>query len=175
MTQKILAAVSALLLCGIFTACGGQEDALPSQENQPTSSAVQEESSQPVLRPEPRTAEAPSQSQDTQESEDTQEETVVLTQQDSGAETGYEPTFTLYSDGTFELFATFYDGTATITGTYVQQDGGYALTPEESTAQGVMGSDVGDMTLSPDGEGYAYSGGQLGLIYDGAVFLPSQN
>ena len=40
------------------------------------------------------------------------------------------------------------------------------------TAQGVAGSDVGEMRLSPSGEGYTYSGGQLGLTFDGASFLP---
>ena len=76
--------------------------------------------------------------------------------------------------GTFELSATFYDGTATITGTYVEEGDSYVLTPGESTAQGVVGSDVGQMTLTAGEEGYAYSGGQLGLTYDGAVFSPSQ-
>ena len=91
---------------------------------------------------------------------------------ENGAEAGYEPTFTLYPEGTFELSATFYDGTATITGTYVEEGDGYVLTPGESTAQGVVGSDVGQMTLTAGEEGYAYSGGQLGLTFDGASFLP---
>ena len=78
---------------------------------------------------------------------------MVLTQKDSGAEAGYEPTFTLYSEGTFELSATFYDGTATITGTYVEEGDSYVLTPGESTAQGVVGSDVGQMTLTAGGSG----------------------
>ena len=48
---------------------------------------------------------------------------LVLTQQDSGAEAGYEPTITLYPDGTFALFASFYDGSVTISGTYAQEGG----------------------------------------------------
>lgn len=82
------------------------------------------------------------------------------------------PTLTLYQDGSFQLAATFYDGTALITGTYTQEGGAYVLAPTESTAQGVAGSDVGEMRLSPSGEGYTYSGGQLGLTFDGASFLP---
>ena len=99
---------------------------------------------------------------------------LVLTQQDSGAEAGYEPTITLYPDGTFALFASFYDGSATISGTYAQEGDGYVLTPTDSTAQGTAGSDVGEITLTPSGGGFAYSGGQLGATYDGAVFLPPQ-
>ena len=59
----------------------------------------------------------------------------MLTQQDSGAEAGYEPTITLYPDGTFALFASFYDGSVTISGTYAQEGDGYVLTPTDSTAQ----------------------------------------
>lgn len=99
---------------------------------------------------------------------------LVLTQQDSGAEAGYEPTITLYPDGTFALFASFYDGSVTISGTYAQEGDGYVLTPTDSTAQGTAGSDVGEITLTPSGGGFAYSGGQLGATYDGAVFLPPQ-
>ena len=80
--------------------------------------------------------------------------------------------FSLYQDGSFQLAATFYDGTALITGTYTQEEGVYVLAPTESTSQGVAGSDVGEMRLSPSGEGYTYSGGQLGLTFDGASFLP---
>ena len=98
----------------------------------------------------------------------------MLTQQDSGAEAGYEPTITLYPDGTFALFASFYDGSVTISGTYAQEGDGYVLIPTDSTAQGTAGSDVGEITLTPSGGGFAYSGGQLGATYDGAVFLPPQ-
>ena len=86
----------------------------------------------------------------------------------------YEPTITLYPDGTFALFASFYDGSVTISGTYAQEGDGYVLTPTDSTAQGTAGSDVGEITLTPSGGGFAYSGGQLGATYDGAVFLPPQ-
>ena len=56
----------------------------------------------------------------------------------------------------------------------MEEGDSYVLTPGESTAQGVVGSDVGQMTLTAGEEGYAYSGGQLGLTYYGAVFSPSQ-
>ena len=108
------------------------------------------------------------------QAESSQQESSVLTQQDSGAEAGYEPTITLYPDGTFALFASFYDGSVTISGTYAQEGDGYVLTPTDSTAQGTAGSDVGEITLTPSGGGFAYSGGQLGATYDGAVFLPPQ-
>lgn len=173
MTQKMIAALCVLLVCGSLAACGGQGE--PSLvESAVSVSAAQEDSSQPPLKPEPRTEEAPSQSQDTDEAAQAREEAVVLTQQDSGAEAGYEPTFTLYPDGTFELFASFYDGSATITGTYVQQDGAYVLTPVETTAQGAMGSGLEKMTLTPAGENWTYVGEQLGITYDGAVFAMSQ-
>ena len=79
-----------------------------------------------------------------------------------GPRRGYEPTITLYPDGTFALFASFYDGSVTISGTYAQEGDGYVLTPTDSTAQGTAGSDVGEITLTPSGGGFAYSGGQLG-------------
>ena len=73
----------------------------------------------------------------------------------------------MYPDGTFALFASFYDGSVTISGTYAQEGDGYVLTPTDSTAQGTAGSDVGEITLTPSGSGFAYSGGQLGATYDG--------
>lgn len=173
--KRLFAVAAALLLCGALAACGGQEE--PSgAESLISAASAQEESSQPGLQPEPRAAEESSAGEEAVE-ESPQEEApgaLVLIQKDSGAEAGYEPTFTLYPEGTFELSATFYDGTATITGTYVEEGDSYVLTPGESTAQGVVGSDVGQMTLTAGEEGYAYSGGQLGLTYDGAVFSPSQ-
>ena len=66
---------------------------------------------------------------------------------------GLRAHLTLYQDGSFQLAATFYDGTALITGTYTQEGGAYVLAPPESTAQGVAGSDVGEMRLSPSGGG----------------------
>ena len=36
------------------------------------------------------------------------------------------------------------------------------------------GSELGEMVLAPVQEGWAYSGGQLGITYDGAVFASSQ-
>ena len=62
----------------------------------------------------------------------------------------------------------------TIPGPHAQEGDGYVLTPTDSTAQGTAGSDVGEITLTPSGGGFAYSGGQLGATYDGAVFLPPQ-
>ena len=149
-----------LTLCGAalalaLAACGGANPTAGA-ESQPSLVSSQAESSQ-------------------QESASSAAEgALVLTQQDSGAEAGYEPTITLYPDGTFALFASFYDGSATISGTYAQEGDGYVLTPTDSTAQGTAGSDVGEITLTPSGGGFAYSGGQLGATYDGAVFLPPQ-
>lgn len=175
MRKKMGFAIGAFLLALTLAACGNaQGSGSATAESQAVVSAAQEESSQPSLKPQPRTLEeAPAESGSSGETA-SQQAALVLVQEDSGAEAGYEPAFTLYPDGTFELFVSFYDGTATITGTYTEQDGGYVLTPSGSTAQGAMGSDVGEMTLSPEGEGYAYSGGQLGVIFDGAVFAPSQ-
>ena len=61
-----------------------------------------------------------------------------------------------------------------VTEVYVPEGDGHVLTPTDSTAQGTAGSDVGEITLTPSGSGFAYSGGQLGATYDGAVFLPPQ-
>ncbi len=168
------------ILCGLMvtlalTACGapGQGGSSSPVESQAAPSVSPVESSQPEQEPE--SSVAARSSVESQEGEvESSQEALVLVQEDSGAEAGYEPTFTLAEDGTFELFVSFYDGTATITGTYTEQGGSYLLTPHESTAQGAMGSDVGEMTLTPEGEGYVYSGGQLGVIFDGAVFMPSQ-
>ena len=177
MTRTILALAAALLLWGTLSACGGQEENTTTQSSQAPAVSAPEEGTETEPAEsrdwmiQPRTGEAPAENS---QGEEGQEGTLVLTQQDSGAEAGYEPAFTLYPDGTFELFASFYDGTATITGTYVQQDGSYVLTPRESTAQGVAGSELGEMVLAPVQEGWAYSGGQLGITYDGAVFASSQ-
>lgn len=167
-----------LTLCGAalalaLTACGG-ENPTAGTESQPSlvssqAESAQQESAQQAT-PQPRQAE-PSQGESASSAA---EGALVLTQQDSGAEAGYEPTITLYPDGTFALFASFYDGSVTISGTYAQEGDGYVLTPTDSTAQGTAGSDVGEITLTPSGGGFAYSGGQLGATYDGAVFLPPQ-
>ena len=162
-----------LTLCGAalalaLAACGG-ENPPAGTESQPSLVSSQAESSQQAT-PQPRQAE-PSQGESASSAA---EGALVLTQQDSGAEAGYEPTITLYPDGTFALFASFYDGSVTISGTYAQEGDGYVLTPTDSTAQGTAGSDVGEITLTPSGGGFAYSGGQLGATYDGAVFLPPQ-
>lgn len=167
-----------LTLCGAalalaLAACGGENppagtESQPSLVSSQAESAQQESSRQAT--PQPRQAE-PSQGESASSAA---EGALVLTQQDSGAEAGYEPTITLYPDGTFALFASFYDGSVTISGTYAQEGDGYVLTPTDSTAQGTAGSDVGEITLTPSGSGFAYSGGQLGATYDGAVFLPPQ-
>ena len=167
-----------LTLCGAalalaLAACGGANPTAET-ESQPSLVSSQAESSQQEssqqATPQPRQAE-PSQGESASSAA---EGALVLTQQDSGAEAGYEPTITLYPDGTFTLFASFYDGSVTISGTYAQEGDGYVLTPTDSTAQGTAGSDVGEITLTPSGGGFAYSGGQLGATYDGAVFLPPQ-
>lgn len=167
-----------LMLCGAalalaLTACGG-ENPTAGTESQPSLVSSQAESSQQEsaqqATPQPRQAEPPQ----GESASSAAEGALVLTQQDSGAEAGYEPTITLYPDGTFALFASFYDGSVTISGTYAQEGDGYVLTPTDSTAQGTAGSDVGEITLTPSGSGFAYSGGQLGATYDGAVFLPPQ-
>lgn len=163
-----------LMLCGAalalaLAACGGANPTAGA-ESQPSLVSSQAESSQQAATPQPRQAE-PSQGESASSAA---EGALVLTQQDSGAEAGYEPTITLYPDGTFALFASFYDGSVTISGTYAQEGDGYVLTPTDSTAQGTAGSDVGEITLTPSGGGFAYSGGQLGATYDGAVFLPPQ-
>lgn len=167
-----------LTLCGAalalaLAACGGANPTAGT-ESQPSLVSSQAESSQQEssgqATPQPRQAE-PSQGESASSAA---EGALVLTQQDSGAEAGYEPTITLYPDGTFTLFASFYDGSVTISGTYAQEGDGYVLTPTDSTAQGTAGSDVGEITLTPSGGGFAYSGGQLGATYDGAVFLPPQ-
>ena len=168
-----------LTLCGAalalaLAACGGANPTAGA-ESQPSlvssqADSSQQESSVQAASPQPRQAE-PSQGESASSAA---EGALVLTQQDSGAEAGYEPTITLYPDGTFALFASFYDGSVTISGTYAQEGDGYVLTPTDSTAQGTAGSDVGEITLTPSGSGFAYSGGQLGATYDGAVFLPPQ-
>lgn len=167
-----------LMLCGaalaLALAACGEANPTAGAESQPSLVSSQAESSQQEssqqATPQPRQAE-PSQGESASSAA---EGALVLTQQDSGAEAGYEPTITLYPDGTFALFASFYDGSVTISGTYAQEGDGYVLTPTDSTAQGTAGSDVGEITLTPSGGGFAYSGGQLGATYDGAVFLPPQ-
>lgn len=150
MKRRVCLAVCGAALALALAACGGANPTAGA-ESQPSLVSSQAESASSAA-----------------------EGALVLTQQDSGAEAGYEPTITLYPDGTFALFASFYDGSVTISGTYAQEGDSYVLTPTDSTAQGTAGSDVGEITLTPSGGGFAYSGGQLGATYDGAVFLPPQ-
>ena len=166
MKKRLYALLGACLLGLCLSACGGQDEvSSAAPQSQESQAALPQSQSLPEESP---ASEAPASSGE----QSAQEAVLVLVQQDSGAEAGYEPTLTLYQDGSFQLAATFYDGTALITGTYTQEGGAYVLAPTESTAQGVAGSDVGEMRLSPSGEGYTYSGGQLGLTFDGASFLP---
>ena len=172
--KKLLAILLTLAMSLSLAACGGANPTAGA-ESQPSlvssqAESSQQESSVQAATPQLRQAE-PSQGESASSAA---EGALVLTQQDSGAEAGYEPTITLYPDGTFALFASFYDGSVTISGTYAQEGDGYVLTPTDSTAQGTAGSDVGEITLTPSGSGFAYSGGQLGATYDGAVFLPPQ-
>ena len=173
MKRRVCLAVCGAALALALAACGGANPTAGT-ESQPSLVSSQAESSQQEssqqATPQPRQAE-PSQGESASSAA---EGALVLTQQDSGAEAGYEPTITLYPDGTFALFASFYDGSVTISGTYAQEGDGYVLIPTDSTAQGTAGSDVGEITLTPSGGGFAYSGGQLGATYDGAVFLPPQ-
>lgn len=171
MKKRLYALLCACLLSLCFSACGGQDEvSSAAPQSQESEAAPPQSQSLPEESP---ASEAPASSGAQSEGEQSaQEAALVLVQQDSGAEAGYEPTLTLYQDGSFQLAATFYDGTALITGTYTQEEGVYVLAPTESTSQGVAGSDVGEMRLSPSGEGYTYSGGQLGLTFDGASFLP---
>lgn len=171
MKKRLYALLGACLLGLCLSACGGQDEvSSAAPQSQESQAALPQSQSLPEESP---ASEAPASSGAQSEGEQSAQEAVlVLVQQDSGAEAGYEPTLTLYQDGSFQLAATFYDGTALITGTYTQEEGAYVLAPTESTAQGVAGSDVGEMRLSPSGEGYTYSGGQLGLTFDGASFLP---
>lgn len=171
MKKRLYALLCACLLSLCLSACGGQDEvSSAAPQSQESEAAPPQSQSLPEESP---ASEAPASSGAQSEGEQSsQEAALVLVQQDSGAEAGYEPTLTLYQDGSFQLAATFYDGTVLITGTYTQEEGAYVLAPTESTAQGVAGSDVGEMRLSPSGEGYTYSGGQLGLTFDGASFLP---
>lgn len=171
MKKRLYALLCACLLSLCLSACGGQDEvSSAAPQSQESEAAPPQSQSLPEESP---ASEAPASSGAQSEGEQSaQEAALVLVQQDSGAEAGYEPTLTLYQDGSFQLAATFYDGTALITGTYTQEEGAYVLAPTESTSQGVAGSDVGEMRLSPSGEGYTYSGGQLGLTFDGASFLP---
>lgn len=171
MKKRLYALLGACLLGLCLSACGGQDEvSSAAPQSQESEAAPPQSQSLPEESP---ASEAPASSGAQSEGEQSaQEAALVLVQQDFGAEAGYEPTLTLYQDGSFQLAATFYDGTALITGTYIQEGGAYVLAPTESTAQGVAGSDVGEMRLSPSGEGYTYSGGQLGLTFDGASFLP---
>ena len=168
MKKRLYALLCACLLGLCLSACGGQDEvSSAAPQSQESEAAPPQSQSLPEESP---ASEAPASSGAQSEGEQSaQEAALVLVQQDSGAEAGYEPTLTLYQDGSFQLA---YDGTALITGTYTQEGGAYVLAPTESTAQGVAGSDVGEMRLSPSGESYTYSGGQLGLTFDGASFLP---
>ena len=171
MKKRLYAVLGACLLGLCLSACGGQDEvSRAAPQSQESQAALPQSQSLPEESP---ASEAPASSGAQSEGEQSAQEAVlVLVQQDSGAEPGHAPPLTLYQDGSFQLAATFYDGTALITGTYTQEEGAYVLAPTESTAQGVAGSDVGEMRLSPSGEGYTYSGGQLGLTFDGASFLP---
>lgn len=175
MKRRILVLCCGLAMALTLTACGGtQGNTSSAGESQAVETSSQVESSQPQLKPEPRTAEIPQESQQEESASTGAAEVLALVQEESGAEAGYEPRITLFEDGTFQFFVCYYDGTSTVSGTYVENGGAYVLTPTGDTAQGTGASGAGEMELTPSGEGYVYSGEQRGLTCDGAVFLSEE-
>lgn len=94
----------------------------------------------------------------------------VFVQQESDAQEGYEPTIRLLENGNFELSLFLYDGVATLSGTYTEEESSYVLTVTESSAQGFAASEVDDIILEKTDDGVIYTGRQIGVTFDGAVF-----
>lgn len=94
----------------------------------------------------------------------------VFVQENSNAEEGYEPTFRLMENGNFEFSVFLYDGTALVTGTYVEGDGAYSLTCAESSMPGVSAQQLGEITLTITDTGVTYGGTTAGVTFDGASF-----
>lgn len=94
----------------------------------------------------------------------------VFVQPNSGAEEGYEPTIRLLENGSFEFASYHYDGVVILSGTYEPIEGGYRLTPQETQAQGVMGSNLEEFTLELADSGVIYNGPEQGVTPTGAEF-----
>lgn len=151
---------AAALLLLQLGACGkkGEEDSGPSMSQ---SASVQEESEQSFLSRTPRDGDlsAP----ETQEGEQTG---LHYIQEGDGA----NAELTLFEDGTFSLRAVMYDGLPTITGTYTQTETAFVLVPVETNAQNIDLAQLGEMTLTKEGETLIYSGEELGITMEGATF-----
>ena len=127
MKKQLYALLCACLLGLCLSACGGQ-DGVPSAAPQSQESEAAPPQSQSLPEESPA-SEAPASSGAQSEGEQSSQEAVlVLVQQDSGAEAGYEPTLTLYQDGSFQLAATFFFNDTATTEIYTQEGGAYVLT-----------------------------------------------
>lgn len=95
----------------------------------------------------------------------------LFVQQNSNAEEGYEPTLHLLEDGSFEFSAYCYDGAVYLQGTYRQEEEGYCFTPQTSSApEGAVGSELNEFWLIFGEEGMTYTGEDLGVTFQGALF-----
>lgn len=148
--------LGSLLLAASLTACA--PSAQPSESSYPSLSAA----SAPVQSREP-VASAHNLGPQVMEME-------IFVQLNSGAEEGYEPTIRLLENGNFEFATYHYDGVVILSGTYEAIEGGYRLSPQETQAQGVMGSNLEEFTLELTDSGVIYNGPEQGVTPTGAQF-----
>lgn len=145
-----------------------------SQQEEPREESVLSSQSRPA-----ESSEAFSSREEERESvsvQDSREETPspagkLFVQQNSSAEEGYEPTIRLLEDGSFEFSAYCYDGVVVLEGTYRQEGEDYCFTPKTSTApEGAVGSSLSEFWLVLGEEGMTYTGEDLGVTFEGALF-----
>ena len=162
--KRFVSLAGALLLAGALVACGAGQGGESAPQTAVGSGAEQSFA--------PSEGEAPASSVPVQTSPaPRQMKELVFVQSDSGAEEGYEPTVRLLENGTFEFSAFCYDGTVRLTGTYTEEEDAYLLKPVATSApEGAVGSELTEIRLEKAEGSVLYSGGSLGVTYDGAIF-----
>ena len=92
-------------------------------------------------------------------------------QTNTTAEEGYEPALVLnFEDNTFVFKASSYDGMVEMKGTFSVENDTYTLEVNETTALGGEMVNIKELKFVKNGEDLSYSGGQVGITPDGAVF-----
>ncbi len=163
MKRRILALCCGLAMALTLTACGGtQEDTSSTGESQAVETSSQVESSQPQLKLDP------SDRGDSPRSPNRRKALLrgprrswpwSRRSRERKPDTSRESPCLKTALSSFSLY---YDGTSTVSGTYVENGGAYVLTPTGDTAQGTGASGAGEMELTPSGEGECVFRGTTG-------------
>jgi len=92
-------------------------------------------------------------------------------QTNTTAEEGYEPALILnFEDNSFIFKASSYDGMVEMKGIFSAENDTYTLAVKETTALGGEMANIKELKFVKNGEDLSYSGEQVGITPDGAVF-----